>query len=90
MRFIVDLDQERGIAAREGRTPNTHRVAIRKTNAVNLAAITGYLEGKMQFGNAVLEAISKNILCKQSFVANCHKTFWIISSVRHPQRLISL
>lgn len=63
MRFIVDLDQERGIAAREGRTPNTHRVAIRKTNAVNLAAITGYLEGKMQFGNAVLEAISKNIPC---------------------------
>lgn len=60
MRFIVDLDQERGIPAREGRTPNTHRVAIRKTNAVNLAAISGYLEGKMQFGNAVLEAISKN------------------------------
>lgn len=58
----MDLDQERGIPAREGRTPNTHRVSIRKTNAVNLAAITGYLEGRMQFGNTVLEAISKDII----------------------------
>lgn len=62
LRFIVDLDQERGVTAKEGRPPNSHRVCIRKTSAVNLAAITGYLEGKMQFGNTVLEAISEDIL----------------------------
>lgn len=62
LRFTVDLDKERNIVVKEGRTPNTHRVSIRKTSAVNLAAITGYLEGKMQFGNTVLEAISEDTL----------------------------
>lgn len=68
----MDLDQERGVVAREGRTPNTHRVSIRKTSAVNLAAISGYLEGKMQFGNTVLEAISEDALYLQLLSANPH------------------
>ncbi len=58
LRCIVDLDQERNLPPRENRPPNTHRVMIRKTSAVNLAAVSAYLEGKMQFGNSVLEAIN--------------------------------
>ena len=57
--MVIDLDQERGIPPREGRTPNQHRVVIRKTSVVNLAAIEAYLEGKMSFGTPILEAISK-------------------------------
>lgn len=60
LRIVVDLDQERNIAPREGRTPNQHRVVIRKTSVVNLAALEAYLEGKMSFGTPVLEAISKS------------------------------
>lgn len=56
---VVDLDKERNIELKPGRTPNQHRVVIRKTSAVNLAALTAYLEGKMQFGTTVLEAISE-------------------------------
>lgn len=54
----MDLDVEKGMAARPDH-PNVHKVAIRKTNAVNLAAVEAYLEGKMSFDNSVLEAISK-------------------------------
>ncbi|MCJ1470295.1 hypothetical protein MMC07_008940 [Pseudocyphellaria aurata] len=56
--LVVDLDQERAFTPRPGRQPNEHRVSIRKTNAVNLAALQGYLDGRMQFNNTVLEAIT--------------------------------
>ena len=54
----IDLDAEKGQPAREGRS-NRHRVVIRKTNIVNLAAVKAYLDGKMSFDNSVLEGISK-------------------------------
>lgn len=57
--LLVDLDEERKITLKPGRTPNQHRVLIRKTNAVNLAAVAGYLEGRTTFNNTVLEAISE-------------------------------
>lgn len=59
--LVVDLDRERGIELKEGRTPNQHRVVIRKTNAVNLEAVPAYLEGRSSFDNTVLEAISEMI-----------------------------
>lgn len=58
MRVLVDLDVEKGMTARPDH-PNVHKVVIRMTNAVNLAAVKAYLEGKMSFDNSVLEAISK-------------------------------
>lgn len=57
--LLVDLDEERNIVVKPDRTPNQHRVTIRKTNTVNLAAIAGYLEGRTAFNNTVLEAISE-------------------------------
>lgn len=59
--LVVDLDKERGIQPKEGRTPNQHRVVIRKTNAVNLHALTAYLQGQTTFDNTILEAISEMI-----------------------------
>ena len=58
LNFSVDLDAEKGIPPREGRS-NSHRVSIRKTTVVNLAAVQAYLDGKMTFDNSVLQAISK-------------------------------
>ncbi len=55
--MAVDLDAERGRSARAA-APNTHRVTIRKTGTVNLAALDAYLKGQMDFDNSVLEAIS--------------------------------
>lgn len=59
--IVVDLDQERNIIPKPGRTLNQHRVLIRKTNAVNLAAVQAYLDGRMSFNNTVLEGISETI-----------------------------
>ena len=56
--FNVDLDTERGRTVRAS-NPNIHHVTIRKTGAVNLAALEAYLKGTMGFDNSVLEAISK-------------------------------
>lgn len=55
--MVVDLDAERGRPARP-QNSNSHRVNIRKTGAVNLAALEAYLKGQMSFDNSVLEAIS--------------------------------
>lgn len=59
IQMVIDLDRERGIPPRENRTPNQHKVTIRKTAVVNLAAVRGYLDGSTSFNNTVLEAISK-------------------------------
>ncbi|KAH0537257.1 hypothetical protein FGG08_005919 [Glutinoglossum americanum] len=53
----VDLDLEEGIIPREGRE-NRFRVVIRKTGIVDLSAIRGYLEGTIEFNNAVLQGIN--------------------------------
>ncbi|KZF18861.1 Piwi-domain-containing protein [Xylona heveae TC161] len=53
----IDLDQDEGLKPRAGK-PNKHRVCVRKTNTVNLAAIRAYLTGKMSFDTPVLEAIN--------------------------------
>ena len=55
---MVDLDEDRNIPAREGRS-NTHKFVMRRTGYVNLAALQAYLNGTMTFDNSVLEAISK-------------------------------
>lgn len=56
--FVVDLDAEKGQTSREGRD-NKHRVVIRFAKKVQLASVRGYLEGKIDFDNGILEGISK-------------------------------
>ncbi|KAI9759848.1 MAG: Histone chaperone asf1 [Chaenotheca gracillima] len=53
----VDLDAEQGITPREGHE-NKHRVVIRKTNKIDMSAISNFLSGKMSFDSTVLEAIN--------------------------------
>ena len=57
--ITVDLDAEKGLPTREGRS-NAFRVVVRKATAVNLFALQAYLDGKMTFDNSVLEAISES------------------------------
>lgn len=59
MKIVIDLDAERNIQPREGRTPNVHTIIIRKAKPLNLSVIDGYLSGSMSFDNSVLEAISR-------------------------------
>ena len=47
---------------REGRE-NVHRVVIRKTNNVNLAALKAYQAGQLSFDTSVLQAISELSSC---------------------------
>lgn len=58
MTFTVDLDQEKGIAPRAGRS-NAFRVQVRQTKELNLHAIEAYLAGTLEFDNTVLESVSK-------------------------------
>ena len=59
--FIVDLDAEKN---RTSRNPdsNKHRVAIKFAKKIRLEVVRAYLEGKMDFDNAVLEGISEILL----------------------------
>jgi eukaryotic translation initiation factor 2C len=59
LNFTVDLDQEKGITPRPGRS-NVHRVTIRRTKKLDLGLIDAYLKGKISFDNSVLEGISKS------------------------------
>ncbi|KAH0563129.1 hypothetical protein GP486_002298 [Trichoglossum hirsutum] len=82
----VDLDQEEGLNPREGRD-NGFRVVIRKTGVVDLSAIRGYLDGTLEFNNAVLQGInfldhlmretpsSKYTTVKQSFFRKGEKRY---------------
>ena len=54
--FTVDLDVEQGIQARPGKS-NSHKVQIRPSTKINLAAIQAYMSGKMSMDNSVLQAI---------------------------------
>lgn len=60
LRITVDLDEEQGRPASAPRD-NTHRIVIRQTARVPLAAIDAYLSGKITFDNSVLEAISEHL-----------------------------
>ena len=55
--LIVDMDQENGRTPRPNK-PDTHRVVIRQTNRVRLDVLFQYLEGRVTFDNACLEAIT--------------------------------
>lgn len=56
--MMVDLDQDKNIPPREGRS-NAHKIMLRRSGYVNLSALQAYLDGTMTFDNSVLEAISK-------------------------------
>lgn len=55
--LMVDLDAEAGRPP--GRTPNTFRIAIRKSKTLDLSVIRAYLARQIQMGPEILEAISK-------------------------------
>ena len=59
IRLLVDLDAERGTPPRPDR-PNQHRIIIRRTNPVGLAALFHYMSsgGRVDFNNEHLEAIT--------------------------------
>ena len=57
MQCTIDLDVEKGKTPRPNGKPNTHKVQIRPTTTINLAAIAGYLAGKTTMDTSVLQAI---------------------------------
>lgn len=59
---MVNLDKDKIRPPREGAPPNTVRVILRMTKQINMSVLSYYLEGKIQFDNSVLEAISMQLL----------------------------
>lgn len=57
VRLQVDLNQEEGRSVRPGGKENKHRIVIRQTNEVGFQSLVGYLEGRSDMNNAVVEAI---------------------------------
>ena len=56
--ITVDLDEEKGIKPREGRL-NRHKVQIRHSIVVNMAALHAWFSGKMAFDKSVLQAVGR-------------------------------
>ncbi|KAK5099191.1 Protein argonaute [Lithohypha guttulata] len=57
VRMMVDLDVENGRPAdKDGK--NSFRIHINQTKTLNLAVLSAYIGGQMQFSNEVLEAIN--------------------------------
>ncbi|CCU74167.1 argonaute/ago1/eukaryotic translation initiation factor 2c [Blumeria hordei DH14] len=57
-RMTVDLDAEKGRAARPGKSPDTCYVIIRLSKTIRMASIKAYIEKKITFDNTVLESIN--------------------------------
>ena len=57
IRLMVDMDQENGRTPRPDK-PDVHCVVVRQTNRVRLDVLLQYLEGRVTFDNACLEAIT--------------------------------
>ena len=60
MRVVVDLDKEYG-NVRKDKTPTEVSVVVRKAKKLGLGTLQNYLDGKCQFDESVLEAISKQV-----------------------------
>ncbi|KAJ6782051.1 hypothetical protein PWT90_03869 [Aphanocladium album] len=59
LRFTVNLDEGRPQAQQKPpRQGNTFHVTLRKTTEVQMSALKGYLEQRVQFNNAVNEALN--------------------------------
>lgn len=54
--FTIDMDRERGTTAKPGRL-NVHKVQIRQSTTINLAAVQAYINGKISMDNSVLQGI---------------------------------
>ena len=57
--FTVDLDVEKNRISKDD--SNKHRVVIKFSKKIRLEMVRAYLEGKIDFDNAVLEGISKTL-----------------------------
>lgn len=76
MIWCIDMDKERGRTPRPGGKPNEFNVVVKKSGAVNLAALEGYVSGKIPFQNSVLEAISEfNLSIPSSQVCSFRTSF---------------
>ncbi|EXJ80238.1 hypothetical protein A1O1_08380 [Capronia coronata CBS 617.96] len=56
IRLMVDLDREEGRPTRDGR--NSFRLHIKKTRNMDMSIVQQYLDGRIQFGFQVAEAIN--------------------------------
>jgi eukaryotic translation initiation factor 2C len=55
--MMVDLDAEQG--RRPGKAPNTFKMTVRKTGRVDTAVLQAYFQGRIQFNDQILVAISE-------------------------------
>ena len=84
--FTVDLDAEKGKTSRKP-DENTHRVAIKFAKKIRLEMVRAYLEGKIDFDNAILEGISETSpLSTGNFIADTVQISLTIYSVSHRRR----
>lgn len=56
-KMLVDLDELRGRTPKPGKEDKC-RVVIKRTKVITMAALKGYLDGKMAWDNTVLESIN--------------------------------
>lgn len=54
----VDLDEAQGQPSRPGGRSNTFRILIRKTKVLDVSVLRAYLNGQIQMGTEILEAIN--------------------------------
>jgi len=73
LRLLVDLDQEEGKTAKIDKATgeprsNKHKVIIKLAKTISFTTLRSYLEGRCDFDNGVLEAISKCsvVQCRQN------------------------
>lgn len=51
----IDMDVEKG---RQSKGKNVIKIQVRQSKKLNLATLDQYIQGRYQFGNDVIEAIS--------------------------------
>lgn len=56
----VNMDMEKGRTPKPGAAANVFILHIRQTTQINMGVVQAYLQGKVDFDNHVLEAISKS------------------------------
>ncbi|KAI6846917.1 Piwi-domain-containing protein [Hortaea werneckii] len=58
IKLTLDMDKERGRTPKPGKTSEPLRVCVRQTNRVRMDVLDAYIDGKISFDNACLEAIN--------------------------------
>ncbi|KAI7549659.1 hypothetical protein KC317_g14508, partial [Hortaea werneckii] len=58
IKITLDMDKERGRTPKPGKTSEPLRVCVRQTNRVRMDVLDAYIDGRISFDNACLEAIN--------------------------------